>query len=121
MFSTGSEAFNEFLQPHRAGLAKIMGEVHLLETVTALARNIDFCRPIYARPRTGGFPLGGEIAQNSGMSQEDIEEVRFAGVLHDIGKVGNPSRVLSKPARLTPEEYELVKSHRRWVRRFSSR
>ena len=37
--------------------------------------------------------------------------MRLAGVLHDIGKVGIPFDVLSKPAHLTPEEYELIKSH----------
>ena len=51
------------------------------------------------------------IARQLGMSSEDVEEVRLAGVLHDIGKVAIPIEVLAKPGRLTPEEYELVKTH----------
>ena len=40
-----------------------------------------------------------------------IEEVRLGGILHDIGKIGVPESVLNKPSRLTPEEYEVMKSH----------
>jgi HD-GYP domain-containing protein (c-di-GMP phosphodiesterase class II) len=35
----------------------------------------------------------------------------LAGILHDIGKIGVPESVLNKPACLTPEEYELIKTH----------
>ena len=43
-----------------------------------------------------------------------IEEVRLGGILHDIGKIGVPEAVLNKPGRLTPEEYEVMKSHAVW-------
>ena len=111
MFSTGSEAFNEFLSRIEHASQKAVGELHLLDTVTSLARNIDFCD---RHTRDHGQAVSRwavRIAREVGMLQEDIEEVRLAGVLHDIGKVGIPMEVLSKPARLTPEEYELIKSH----------
>ncbi len=111
MFSTGSDAFNDFLSRIEQASQKSMGELHLLDTVTSLARNIDFCDR-YTRDHGQAVSRWAvRIARELGMSQEDIEEVRLAGVLHDIGKVGIPLEVLSKPARLTPEEYELIKSH----------
>lgn len=44
-------------------------------------------------------------------SDLDIEEMELASTLHDIGKVGIPDNILEKPARLTPEEYEIMKTH----------
>ena len=111
MFSTGSDAFNEFLSRIEQASKKEVGELHLLDTVTSLARNIDFCDQ-YTRDHGQAVSRWAVlIARQLGMSAEDIEEVRLAGVLHDIGKVGIPIEVLSKPTRLTPEEYEIIKNH----------
>jgi putative nucleotidyltransferase with HDIG domain len=52
-----------------------------------------------------------QIARQAGLAQTEIEEIRLAGLLHDIGKVGLPSHVLNKPAPLTAEEFEIMKSH----------
>jgi HD-GYP domain-containing protein (c-di-GMP phosphodiesterase class II)/CheY-like chemotaxis protein len=41
----------------------------------------------------------------------DLERLRVAGMLHDIGKIGIPDNVLNKPARLTAEEFEIMKRH----------
>lgn len=46
-----------------------------------------------------------------GLSQGEIENIALAAVLHDVGKITVPDAVLTKPGRLTPEEYELMKSH----------
>jgi putative nucleotidyltransferase with HDIG domain len=51
------------------------------------------------------------LAQSAGLDDEDVETLRHAAVLHDIGKIGVPDRVLLKPGRLTPEEWEIMKSH----------
>jgi diguanylate cyclase (GGDEF)-like protein len=111
MFNTGSEAFNEFLQRIEQASHKELGEVHLLETVTALARNIDFSDQFTRDHGQAVSRWAVMIARQLGMPEDDIEEVRVAGVLHDIGKVAIPMEILSKPGRLTPEEYALVKSH----------
>jgi HD-GYP domain-containing protein (c-di-GMP phosphodiesterase class II) len=42
---------------------------------------------------------------------EYVKDIQYTSVLHDIGKMGVPRTILSKPARLTPEEYEVVKEH----------
>lgn len=46
-----------------------------------------------------------------GFTAERIEGLRVAGGVHDVGKIAVPAEILSKPARLTPAEYELVKEH----------
>jgi putative nucleotidyltransferase with HDIG domain len=51
------------------------------------------------------------IARELGMSQEDIHHIRIGSLLHDVGKIGIPDVILSKPERLTPEEFEQMKNH----------
>ena len=51
------------------------------------------------------------LAQELGLSADDVEKVRVAAQLHDVGKIGIEDRVLKKPAALTPEEYDLIKAH----------
>lgn len=51
------------------------------------------------------------IAREMGMDEEAVDNIRFIGLLHDIGKIGVPDSVLNKPGRLTDAEYELMKQH----------
>jgi putative two-component system response regulator len=46
-----------------------------------------------------------------GLGEEEIETIRLGAVLHDVGKIGIPDRVLLKPGTLTPEEKELMRTH----------
>jgi HD-GYP domain-containing protein (c-di-GMP phosphodiesterase class II) len=48
-----------------------------------------------------------------GLPSEGIRAVYFAGVIHDLGKLCVPAEILSKPGRLTPAEFELIKAHPR--------
>lgn len=43
--------------------------------------------------------------------EEEIEQIAMASILHDVGKITIPDAVLTKPGRLTPQEYEIMKSH----------
>ena len=52
-----------------------------------------------------------EIALAAGMDAVDAEELFNAAPLHDVGKMGIPDAVLQKPGKLTPEEWEVMKSH----------
>lgn len=54
------------------------------------------------------------IANVLRLSPDGIETVRMAGLLHDIGKIGNSEEILLKEARLTPEEFEQMKQHPRY-------
>jgi HD-GYP domain-containing protein (c-di-GMP phosphodiesterase class II) len=51
--------------------------------------------------------VGGEL----GLSESDLADLEVAALLHDIGKVGIPDAILNKPAKLSPEEYQLMKKH----------
>lgn len=51
------------------------------------------------------------LAKAAGFDEEKIETVRNAGLLHDIGKIGIPERILTKKDELTAEEYEAMKRH----------
>ncbi len=51
------------------------------------------------------------IAEYMGLSETKIEEINIAGILHDIGKIGIEDGILTKPGKLTPEEYEIIKKH----------
>src|SRR5438094_6621610 len=55
--------------------------------------------------------LSATIASQMGLSDEQLEWVRVAGRLHDLGKIGTREAVLNKQGALTPEEFEHVKQH----------
>lgn len=51
------------------------------------------------------------IGEEYGLSNERLSELEIAGLLHDIGMIGVPVNIITKPGDLTDEEFELVKSH----------
>lgn len=52
-----------------------------------------------------------EIAKKLGWSESEIQNFRYVALLHDIGKIGVPDSVLNKPAKLTDEEFAIIKKH----------
>jgi putative two-component system response regulator len=52
-----------------------------------------------------------EVARRLGMSEREVEGVRMGGLLHDLGKIAVPDRVLHKPGPLDRQEFALVKKH----------
>ncbi|WP_319764333.1 HD domain-containing phosphohydrolase [Maridesulfovibrio sp.] len=51
------------------------------------------------------------LARRYGLSEEESELLRLASPMHDVGKIGIPDTVLNKPGKLTPEEFDLIKTH----------
>jgi HD-GYP domain-containing protein (c-di-GMP phosphodiesterase class II) len=51
------------------------------------------------------------VAQELGIEETSLRDIEMAALLHDIGKIGVPDAILRKPARLTEEEYALMKKH----------
>ena len=54
-----------------------------------------------------------EIARRYGYTTKQQEDIYMMGLLHDVGKIGIPDSVINKPGKLTPEEYEVIKTHSR--------
>ena len=82
-----------------------------VQTVGALAEAVD-AKDAYTRghsERVGVY--ASKIAREMGFAKEFIERVYIAGLLHDVGKIGIRDAVISKPDRLSPEEYEEIKAH----------
>ena len=52
-----------------------------------------------------------EIGKEIGLSQNELDALQAAALLHDIGKLAVPEHIISKPGRLTPEEFEKMKIH----------
>ena len=55
--------------------------------------------------------LAAAVAQDMGLDEDTVEEIRLAGRLHDVGKIGIREAVLNKPGPLTPEEFDHVRGH----------
>ena len=52
-----------------------------------------------------------QLGESLGLSADDLQELRLGCLLHDIGKVAVPDKILLKPARLNPEETQIVRQH----------
>ena len=82
-----------------------------LSTITALANAIDATSPWTKGLSEKVSRLAVEIGEAMGLKDEVLEELKIGGLLHDIGKLGIPDHILNKPAKLTKEEYEIIKQH----------
>src|SRR2546421_1619244 len=51
------------------------------------------------------------VAQEMGMDDSSLQNLETAALLHDIGKMGIPDSILRKPAKLTTEEFDMMKKH----------
>jgi len=83
----------------------------LEETIYALASAIEMRDPYTAGHQKRVTKLACAIAKEMGLSKEQIEGIRMAGLIHDIGKISIPSEILTKPGKLNDLEYSLIKTH----------
>jgi diguanylate cyclase (GGDEF)-like protein/putative nucleotidyltransferase with HDIG domain len=84
-----------------------------LATIEALALAIEAragCTPEHIRSIQH---YAGMLAETAGLSDAEVQAVRTAALLHDIGNMAVPEHILSKPEALTPEEFDRVKIHPR--------
>lgn len=86
-------------------------EQTMLGTVDAISTMLERRDPYTSGHQRRVGDLAAAIAAEMGMDEHQQNGLRIAGALHDVGKISVPSDILSKPARLTPAEYELVKGH----------
>ena len=82
-----------------------------LQVVTALATAIDAKDPYTRGHSTRVSEYSVMIAEALEWPKERIEDLRYAALLHDIGKIGIPDSILNKPTKLTDVEFDIIKSH----------
>jgi len=102
-------------QAIEAAIAKIRYQVNLREsleqTIAILADTVGERDPYTAGHQRRVAKICTQIAIDLGLSDDFIHGLHLAASIHDLGKIGIPSEILSKPRRLTATEYELVKEH----------
>jgi putative nucleotidyltransferase with HDIG domain len=80
-------------------------------SIRMLAAAIDEKDP-YTRGHSGRVAkYSTMIAQELKLSPDDLDKLRISALLHDVGKIGVDDRVLKKPGSLTPEEFDIMKTH----------
>ena len=82
-------------------------------TIQVLVSAVEARDPYTAGHQTRSATLASTIAAEMGLSQEKIEGIRIAGSIHDIGKLSIPAEILSKPTKLSKNEFSLIKEHAR--------
>lgn len=80
-------------------------------TIEAVAATLEMRDPYTAGHQKNVAALAVAIARELGVPKEEIRGLRFASMVHDIGKMQIPAEILSKPSRLTEIEYQLIKEH----------
>ncbi len=120
-FSTGPQAFEEI---HRRleHFTRSLGEesqadspgqlpASVVETVTSLALAVD-AKDHYTQGHSQKVSAyAAMVAHAAGLNHAEVEEIRLAGLLHDVGKVGIPETVLNKSGPLDAAEWETMKTH----------
>jgi diguanylate cyclase (GGDEF)-like protein len=95
------------IQKHKAELRKL-GTFGMLESLVIAIDNKDHYTKVHSEIVTECAVM---LAQELGYSEDVQKTLRIAGLLHDVGKICIPERILKKPGPLTPGEYEVVKHH----------
>lgn len=83
------------------------------EAIMALAEALEFKDASTGRHSDRVLKLSRRVADRMGLDARSKDLLRYAAVLHDIGKIGVPEHILQKPASLTPEEFAVIKEHPR--------
>jgi putative nucleotidyltransferase with HDIG domain len=110
------ETFNNMandIERHVEHLKQAAQENHdlFLGSIRMLSAAIDEKDP-YTRGHSGRVAKYSLIiGEGLGLGPDDLERVRIAALLHDVGKIGVDDRVLKKPGQLTAEEFDLMKQH----------
>ena len=81
--------------------------------IGAIAATIDARDPYTAGHQRRVAGIAAAIATQLGLDESEIEGVRLAATIHDIGKIGVPAEILTRPGKLRPEERALLKIHPR--------
>ncbi len=80
-------------------------------TIQALALTVETRDPYTAGHQRRATNLARAIATEMGLSEEQIDGIRMAGAIHDLGKISVPAGILNKPGRLNENEFGIIQAH----------
>jgi len=97
---------DERLQKTLDQLRRSMGAV-----IHAMALTVEVRDPYTAGHQQRVSSLARSIAEELGCTQDEVDGIRMAGAIHDLGKINVPAEILSKPGRISDIEFCLIKTH----------
>lgn len=83
----------------------------LLGVVDAMGKVVESRDPYTAGHQKRVASIASTIARRLGLSEDEVEGIRVAGLVHDIGKIAIPAEILTKPAKLNKLEFRMVQTH----------
>jgi PAS domain S-box-containing protein len=111
----GVRALEQQLALHtgKVNLAKAQEKLAeaLTAAVTAIVTAMELRDPYTAGHESRVAEIACAIGKEMSLDEEQLQGLRMAAMVHDIGKISIPSEILTKPARLSKEEYDLIKTH----------
>jgi PAS domain S-box-containing protein len=84
---------------------------NLAGTIQAISRTVETRDAYTAGHQHRTTKIARAIAFEMGLSKQQIEGIRMAGVIHDLGKISVPAEILSKPGKISESEFSLIKQH----------
>jgi len=84
---------------------------NLAGTIDAMSRTVETRDPYTAGHQKRTTNIAEDIAQAMGLDNEQVNGIRMAGVIHDLGKICIPAGILSKPGKISRSEFSLIKDH----------
>jgi HD-GYP domain-containing protein (c-di-GMP phosphodiesterase class II) len=93
------------------GIVEIADAVAIDRIAEAFADVVDAKSPFTGAHSRGVADVAEAVAVSMGLAPSEIVDVRRAGLLHDLGKLGVPNSILDKPSRLEPEEFAVIQRH----------
>ena len=107
---------NEFLENENYQLVGQLGQA-FESFVRALSTAVDAKHPFTAGHSHRVTEYSIHLGKKFGLSDADLEELKYTALLHDIGKIGVPDAVLTKKGRFSPDEREIMNEHPVWTRK----
>lgn len=116
MFDEKSLYYLSFISKHAAQAVENLAlheniYQNLFATLLAFVKTIEAKDPYTEQHSNRVTEIAAAIGSKMGCTQDDIEVLKTAGRLHDIGKIGIRDGILLKPSRLTDDEYREIKTH----------
>ena len=87
-----------------------LGEA-FVSTVAVLADAVEAKDPYTRGHCEGVSDLAARVAERMSWDKAELDQIRYAALLHDVGKLGVPDGILLKPTPLSPEEYKVIQTH----------